>query len=175
MAPLTIFQTMIRFPNQESFQINAMMRQTALRKLKEKGLKITPQRLAVIEALAATRDLHPGAGAVYREAKKRHGNLSLSTTYAALKELSAHGIIKTLQFDTAENRYEVNNDEHVNLICNDCGKIFDYEVSTPADPGEVEKRTGFSVAGTRLEYYGYCKECRKRKRVDTTRGGKRHG
>lgn len=129
--------------------------------MKEKGLKITPQRLAVIEVLAAMRDLHPGARAVYQEAKKMHKSLSLSTTYAALKELSAQGIIKTLQFDTVENRYEANIDEHVNLICSGCGKIIDYEVSAPADPEEVEKRTGFSVTDTRLEYYGYCEECQK--------------
>lgn len=130
--------------------------------MKEKGLKITPQRLAVIEALIAMRDLHPGAKTVYREAKKIHGSLSLSTTYAALKELSAHGIIKALQFDTVENRYEANIDEHVNLVCSGCGKIIDYKVSAPADPGEVEKRTGFTVTDTRLEYYGFCEECRKK-------------
>jgi Fur family peroxide stress response transcriptional regulator len=133
-----------------------------LRELKEKGLKITPQRMAILEVLAAMRDLHPSAGAVYREAKKMRKGLSLSTTYATLNQLSARGIIKTLEFDTVENRYELNLGEHVNLICNGCGKIVDFEVSTPADPGEVEKRTGFSVSDTRLEYYGYCEECRKK-------------
>lgn len=140
-----------------------MKTELVLRKLKEKGLRITPQRLAIIEALAAMRDVHPGAGAVYREAKKIRKNLSLSTTYATLNQLSAQGIIKKLQFDTTEDRYEVNIDEHVNLICDGCGKILDYAASTPADRGEVEKRTGFSVADMRLEYYGYCKECRKKK------------
>lgn len=138
-----------------------MTRESVLRELREKGLKITPQRLAVIEVLMAMRKLHPSAGAVYREAKKIRKSLSLSTTYATLNQLSAHGIIKTLQFDSAENRYELNLEEHVNLICEGCGKILDYKVSAPADPGEVEKRTGFSVTDTRLEYYGYCEECRQ--------------
>ncbi len=133
-----------------------------LRELKEKGLRITPQRLAIIEVLAAMRDLHPSAGAVYREAKEIRKSLSLSTTYATLNQLSAVGIIKTLEFDTAENRYEANIEQHINLICSGCGKIVDYEVSAPVDPGEVEIRTGFSVTDTRLEYYGYCKECRKK-------------
>jgi Fur family transcriptional regulator, peroxide stress response regulator len=138
-----------------------MIRESVLKELKEKGLKITPQRRAIIEVLEAMGSLHPSAGAVYREAKKIRKSLSLSTTYAVLNQLSAHGIIKTLQFDTAENRFEANLEEHVNLICEGCGKILDYEVSSPADPGEVEKRTGFSVTDTRLEYYGHCEECRK--------------
>ena len=139
-----------------------MVRESMLKELKEKGLKMTPQRLAIIEALTAMRDLHPSAGAVYREARKKRKNLSLSTTYATLNQLSAQGIIKTLEFDTAENRYEANIGEHINLICRGCGKIVDYEASSPADPGDVEKRTGFSVTDTRLEYYGYCEECRKK-------------
>jgi Fur family transcriptional regulator, peroxide stress response regulator len=139
-----------------------MIRESALKELKQKGLKVTPQRLAIIKVLVAKRNLHPSASAVYREAKKILNTLSLSTTYATLNQLSAHGIIKTLQFDTMENRYEVNIKEHVNLICDGCGQILDYQVSTPADPGEIEKRTGFSVADTRLEYYGYCEKCRKK-------------
>jgi Fe2+ or Zn2+ uptake regulation protein len=138
-----------------------MIKESALKELKEKRLKITPQRLAIIDVLVAMRNLHPSASAVYREAKRTRKSLSLSTTYATLNQLSAHGIIKTLQFDTTENRYEANIEEHVNLICDGCGKILDYEVSTPVDPGEVERRTGFSVTDTRLEYYGYCEECRK--------------
>jgi len=76
-----------------------MVRESVLKELRDKGLKITSQRLAIIEVLAAMRNLHPGAGAVYRAAKKIHKSLSLSTTYATLNQLSAHGIIKTLQFD----------------------------------------------------------------------------
>ena len=151
--------------SQESFLIRAMNRESVVKELKEKGLKITPQRLAIVEALVAMRDLHPSAATVYRQAKKIRQNLSLSTTYATLNQLFAHGIIKKLQFDTTEDRYEANIREHVNLICDGCGKVLDYEASIPADPGEVQKRTGFSVTDTRLEYYGYCEECRK-KRMD---------
>jgi len=139
-----------------------MIRESVPKELKGKGLKITPQRLAIIEVLAAMRNLHPGASAVYRAAKKVHKSLSLSTTYAMLNQLSAHGIIKTIQSGATENRYEANIEEHVNLICDGCGKILDHEVSAPADPGKVEEGTGFSVADTRLEYYGHCAECRCR-------------
>ncbi len=130
-------------------------------KLKEEGPKITPQRMAIVEALLAMRDFHPSARDVYREARKIRKSLSLSTTYATLSQLSAHGVIKTLRFDSRGNRREVNLKEHVNLICNGCGKIMAYKASALADLGEVEKRTGFPVTDTRLEYYDYCEECRE--------------
>ena len=139
-----------------------LKKRSIIQKLKEKGLNITPQRRAIIDVLVENKSLHPGASFVYKEAKKKKKSLSLSTTYATLDEFSRLGIIKTLQFDRLENRYEGNLEEHVNLICDDCGKILDCKVSAPADPGQVEKRTGFSVTDTRLEYYGYCQECRKK-------------
>jgi Fur family transcriptional regulator, peroxide stress response regulator len=160
--PLTILRTITKLALSGMVPGYAMIRELMLIKLKENGLKRTPQRLAIIEALAAMGNSHPSASAVYREAKKIRKSLSLSTTYTTLSQFSAHGIIKTLQFDTTENRYEANIEEHVNLICDGCGKIIDHEVSTPADSGEVLKMTGFLVTDTRLEYYGYCEECRKK-------------
>ena len=105
-----------------------MTKESIITQLKEKGLKVTPQRIAIIEVLIEQGDLHPSARFVYNVAKKKKKGLSLSTTYATLNELSRHGIIKTLQFDKMENRYEGNLEEHINLICERCRKILDYRV-----------------------------------------------
>jgi Fur family transcriptional regulator, peroxide stress response regulator len=131
-----------------------------IKQLEERGLKVTPQRLAIIEVLIQTRDLHPGVSLVYEEAKLKKKGLSLSTVYATLSELSRLGIIKMLQFDKMENRYEGNLEEHINLICEQCKKIIDHKVPVAIDKREVATKTGFSVTETRLECYGYCKECR---------------
>ncbi len=140
--------------------MSGVTKESILRQLKAKGLKLTPQRLAIIEVLIEKRDLHPGARSVYEEAKKERESLSLSTVYATLSELSRLGVIKTLQFDAMENRYEVNLEEHLNLVCERCGKILDYEAPPVADQEEIAKKTGFSVTDTRLECYGYCRNCR---------------
>ena len=137
-----------------------MTKDTIIQRLKEKGLKVTPQRMAIIEVLIERGDLHPGARFVYEEAKKKKKSLSLSTAYSTLNEFSRHGIIKTLQFDTMENRYETNREEHINLICEKCKKILDYKVPIVVDQKGITKKTGFSITDTRLEYYGYCRECR---------------
>jgi Fur family transcriptional regulator, peroxide stress response regulator len=140
-----------------------MAQEAILKRLKEKGLKATPQRRAIIEVLIELGDLHPGASLVYREAKKKKKSLSLSTTYATLDELSRHGLIKMLQFDKAENRCEMNREEHINLICERCKKIIDYQPSIAIDQRKVAKKTGFMITDTRLEYYGICRECRRKK------------
>jgi len=125
-------------------------------------LKLTPQRLAIIDVLVEKTPLHPSASFVYREVKKHAGGISLSTVYATLKELSRQGIIKMLEFDRMENRFEGNLTDHINLICKGCSKIIDFKSPISINSKEVDKKARFQVTDTRLDFYGYCQECRKK-------------
>ena len=138
------------------------MRESVIKKLKEKGLKLTSQRLAIIEVLIDKTPIHPSADLIYQEARKTGKRLSLSTVYATLNELSKHGIIKMLEFDRMENRYEANTTEHINLICKGCKKIMDYKPPLIIDTHEISKKCRFRVTDSRFEYYGYCQECSKK-------------
>jgi len=139
-----------------------MMKEILIKKMREKGLKLTPQRLAIFDVLVKKNPLHPSARVIYDSAKQRTKGLSLSTVYYTLNELSRHGIIKTLEFDKMEDRYEGNLTDHINLICKQCHRIMDYKVPIVIDSKEVTRKTRFWVTDTRLEYYGYCEKCRKK-------------
>jgi Fe2+ or Zn2+ uptake regulation protein len=130
--------------------------------LREKQLKITPQRLAVIDALVESRHEHPGATLIYQKARKKLKNISLSTVYATLKELSENGMIKALEFDRMENRYDGNLTEHINLICKRCGAISDFNLPSSIESKDVMRKSGFVVTDKRMEYYGYCRDCLKK-------------
>ncbi|MGZ3579728.1 MAG: transcriptional repressor, partial [Syntrophales bacterium] len=56
-----------------------MTKESIIQKLRERGLRITSQRLAIIEVLLEKGHLHPGARFIYKEAKKESRSLSLST------------------------------------------------------------------------------------------------
>ncbi len=117
-----------------------MTKDSIIHKLKERGLRITPQRLAIIDVLLEKGHLHPGARFIYKEARKRSRSLSLSRTYATISEFSWHGIIKTLQFDGVENRCKADLNEHINLICERCGKIIDYKIPPSVDQNEMRRK-----------------------------------
>lgn len=136
-----------------------MKKESFIQQLRQKGLKITPQRIAIIEAIEDSGDLHPSACQIYKEAKKKVPKLSLSTTYATIKEFSRLHLIKTLQFDRKENRYEADLEDHVNLICEKCGSIMDFKGQEPTVRAEITRRTGFQVTDSRLEFYGTCRTC----------------
>jgi Fur family peroxide stress response transcriptional regulator len=146
-----------------------MTKESVIEILKQKGLRITPQRLSIIDVLVNKGHLHPGARFIYDEAKKKGGRLSLSSVYENIEVLCRHGIIKSLEFDGSENRCEANLEEHVNLVCEGCGKIVDYNAPASLDRREVAKKTGFTITDNRLEYYGRCGDCMKGK--GRTRGG----
>jgi Fur family transcriptional regulator, peroxide stress response regulator len=148
-----------------------MTKEEMVQTLRRKGLKVTPQRLAIIDVLIENRSMHPTASQVYREGKKHYRGLSLSTVYATLHEFSRQGLLKTIEFDQMENRYEVNLEEHVNLICQDCGRIIDYPAPPAVDPSLIKKNTGFQVRHTRMDYYGYCEECLRKKALASPRRG----
>jgi len=137
------------------------MKAFIVEKMKERGLKLTSQRLAIIDVLVDKALLHPSANLVYHEAKKRAKSLSLSTVYATLGELSRYGIIKLLEFDTMENRYDLDIRPHVNVVCKQCKKILDYKLPIVIDWKAVSKKLRFLVTDSRFEFYGYCEECGK--------------
>lgn len=130
-----------------------------IRQLREKGFKMTPQRLAIIDALVENGQMHPGANLIYEAARRKTKSVSLSTVYATLGDLSKQGLIKSLEFDRMENRYDVNLQEHVNLVCRRCGKIADYRIPPSVEPKEIARKAGFQVMDARMEYYGYCRDC----------------
>lgn len=138
------------------------MKASIIEKMKERGLKLTSQRLSIIDALVGKALQHPSADLIFHEAKKKAKSLSLSTVYATLSELSRHGIVKLLEFDTMQNRCELDVTPHVNAVCKKCKKILDYELPFLINSQAVLKGLRFFVTDSRFEFYGYCEECRKR-------------
>lgn len=129
-----------------------------IRSLKEKGLKLTPQRYEVIDVLTSDRS-HPSAPAILQKARQKHPKISLSTVYSTLALLKKHRLVKELEFEAMDNRYDVDTAIHLNLICSKCGKIEDFADAVTVHPELVELQTGFKAHDIRLEYYGVCKEC----------------
>jgi len=130
--------------------------------LKRNSLKVTRQRLGIIEVLSRNRS-HPSAGKILKMVRRKVPSVSLSTVYYTLDLFKKDGSIKELEFYDMENRYESNVRHHLDLVCLGCGKIMDYVEQIPIPIERVEKKTGFAVNRIRYEYYGYCKNCRRSK------------
>lgn len=128
--------------------------------LRTAGYRLTPQRRAILEYLAAT-EVHPSAQQIFQQVQQTHPDISLATVYNTLAILVRLGHLKMLELEP-DNRYETNLKPHINLICDICGKIQDLEGGLPISSEEVMSRFGFQVLDSRIEYHGVCPACRDR-------------
>lgn len=134
-----------------------------IRSLREKGYKMTPQRLEIIKLLSQDRS-HPGAMDIIEKVRQKAPKISMSTVYYTLDMLKKEGLIRELEFYDRDNRYDVNLSDHINLICRKCGKIEDFMEALPFSSEMIEGKTGFRPVGMRFEYYGYCRGCQGKRK-----------
>lgn len=131
--------------------------------LKQAGLRLTPQRLAICRLLAET-DTHPTALQIYQALKPQYPSLSPATVYNTLDTLMQLGLVNALgHAGDGEVHYDADTEPHINLACIACHRIVD----VPSEHvqhlnGEIAQASGFKILGARVLYYGICPECQKK-------------
>ena len=93
--------------------------------LTEKGLKVTPQRIAVLDALMKLKN-HPPAEKVIKHVRKSHPNIAVGTVYNVLETLADREIINKVKTDNDVMKYDAVLDSHHHLYCSQSDKIRDY-------------------------------------------------
>ena len=131
----------------------------ALESLKKTGVRITPQRHAILEYLINSMS-HPTADDIYKALEGKFPNMSVATVYNNLRVFRQVGLVRELTYGDSSSRFDYITSKHYHVICTDCGKIVDFHY-----PGldEVEHLashvTGFKISHHRMEVYGLCPEC----------------
>lgn len=129
--------------------------------LKDKGVRLTPQRQAVLEYLDETVS-HPTAEDIYRNIRRRFQGVSLATVYNIMNLFKEMGIVLELKYGDMASRFDGNFKNHYHISCIECGRVFDYD--RPLVEGleeEAAKMSGFKIHGHRLEFIGTCPDCQK--------------
>ncbi|WP_106766949.1 peroxide-responsive transcriptional repressor PerR [Paenibacillus faecalis] len=134
--------------------------QHALEQLKTSGVRITPQRHAILAYLVESM-AHPTADDIYRALEPKFPSMSVATVYNNLKMFIEAGMVRELTYGDNSSRFDANVSDHYHVICEKCGKIEDFSYPSLADvEHQAEKSTGFQVNGLRMELYGICKSCK---------------
>src|SRR5919199_2417144 len=129
-------------------------RYTALAEaLARKGLRLTPQREAVLRVLAASAE-HPSVDQLYAQARRRCRSTSRATVYNTLSVLKQLGEVVELEFVGGGNRYDARTPEpHPHLVCTRCGRIDDFD---PRDLrvalAAAAAASGYHVTSQRLDF-----------------------
>ena len=128
--------------------------------LREKGYRATPQRILVYEGLWKSGS-HPSVSDIYNYVIKRDPSISLATVYKNVELFAEIGLVREIGSRDDSTRYDPNVKFHINLLCNKCGKIEDYEcVSFDDIAPNLRERAGFEIQSHHFEVRGICSNCR---------------
>jgi Fur family transcriptional regulator, peroxide stress response regulator len=130
--------------------------------LKQAGMCLTPQRIAICKLLSENYD-HPTAASIHDQVRMQYPSLSLMTVYNTLNTLVELGAINVLGDAGDDNvHYDGNTSPHINLACISCHKIVDVDSPKAAELyAEIRNSPDFKVLGSRMLYYGLCPDCQK--------------
>ena len=127
--------------------------------LREHGLQVTAQRVAVLRAVSARA--HGTADEVAEEARTEIGVISRQAVYDALAVLVDKGLIRRIQPAGSPARYEDRvGDNHHHLICRACGKTVDVDCAVGETPClTAAADSGYLIDEAEVIYWGICPQC----------------
>jgi Fe2+ or Zn2+ uptake regulation protein len=142
--------------------------------LRQRGIQVTAQRLAVMRAV--TGEPHITADAVAEAVRSEIGAISLQSVYDALGVLVAEGLIRRIQPAGSPARFEDRvGDNHHHLICRICGRVVDVDCAVGSAPclTAVDDQ-GYEIHEAEVAYWGRCPDCLARARPSSSSPTRRH-
>ncbi|MHB8927594.1 MAG: Fur family transcriptional regulator [Bacillota bacterium] len=138
-------------------------------RMKKRSLRLTPQRVAVLEVLLQDSPGHLGADEIHARLRDTHPEVGLATVYRTLDMLESIRVVHKTDFGEGRSQFELNpRDEghyHHHLICLDCGRIIEFQDDLLNQlEEEIARKAGFQVVDHTLRVYGYCRACRPKRR-----------
>lgn len=128
-------------------------------RLRERGIQVTAQRLAVLRAVAGRP--HIAADEVAVVVRAEIGAISLQSVYDALGVLVAEGFVRRIQPAGSPARFEDRvGDNHHHLICRTCGRLVDVDCAVGSAPCLMAvDDMGYEIDEAEVAYWGRCPDC----------------
>jgi Fur family peroxide stress response transcriptional regulator len=133
------------------------------------GLKLTPQRMAIVKELASD-ETHPTAQEIFERLRPGLPTMSFATVYNTLGALSSAGLCAALSLSPGSGRFDPNMTPHHHLVCDVCGAVRDLPPAAPASAGTPDATStkavaqlapGFELRSVERIFRGVCASCAK--------------
>lgn len=127
--------------------------------LRQHGIQVTAQRLAVLRAV--TGQPHVTADGVAESVRAQIGAISIQSVYDALTLLATEGLIRRIQPAGSAARFEGRvGDNHHHLICRHCGRVVDVDCAVGSAPClTAADDMGYEIDSAEVIYWGLCPDC----------------
>jgi Fur family transcriptional regulator, peroxide stress response regulator len=131
-----------------------------IQRLKQRGHRMTPQRVAVLRILTGSID-HLTAEQIHQRVLQEFPMTSLATIYKTVNLLKEMGELLELSFGSDSNRYDgARPQPHPHLVCMRCQQILDPQIDSIRELSQqVAEMYGYQIVGHRLDFFGICPDC----------------
>ena len=125
-------------------------------KLTSKNIKPSVQRIKILEYMI-NNECHPNADQIYQQLQKDIPTLSKTTVYNTLERFVEAGLVKLLNIEENENRYDIITELHGHFKCEECGSIINFDLDS--DQISSEMLDGFMIRDKNVYFKGVCPHC----------------
>ncbi len=132
------------------------MQMQVVNSLKEHGLKVTPQRVTILNAI--DKFGHANIDEIYQEAKTTNPTMSLATVYKNVTSLIETNLLKEVAINNQKSKYELTKEPHSHLICKQCGSVEDINSKNLFSLNR--DNLDFDIEEVELNIYGICSKCK---------------
>ena len=124
------------------------------------GHRMTPQRQAVLEVLAAS-DGHPTVDQIYERVRVDFPMTSRATVYKTISLAKEMGVVMELEFSKGSNRYDGKRPyPHPHVICTKCKQVMDADdLEITNLKQQIIRKTGYRIVNHRIDFFGICPDC----------------
>ena len=127
--------------------------------LKEYDLKVTPQRVAIVEELF--KNGHMNIDDLYKKLLSKFPSVSLATIYKNINAMVEKVFLSEVKIPNSKSVYELVKAEHAHLVCSCCGNIEDIMLDPSSIINEVSTLSTFKIDSTNIVLSGICPKCKK--------------
>lgn len=126
--------------------------------LKDYDLKVTPQRVAIVEELYLNG--HMNIDDLYKKLLAKFPSISLATIYKNINAMVEKVFLSEVKIPNTKSVFELVKTEHAHLVCSSCGSIEDITLNVQSVLDEVSTVSQFKIDSTNLVLSGHCSNCK---------------
>ena len=129
--------------------------------LKKSGLKATFQRMNILGSIEEYG--HMTIDDIYEKVIRTYPSLSLATVYKNIILMVEKGVLAEVPITGKKSKYELVKDDHIHLVCTECGEVVDKPHNENADAlfSSMSKNENFSLSKQQINLYGVCSHCQE--------------
>ncbi len=126
------------------------------KELKNRNINLSYQRLKILEYLAQNQ-CHPTVERIFTDIQKNISTLSKTTVYNTLKKLVEEGLVRVINIEDNETRYDINTEDHGHFKCETCKAIIDFNIDL--ESFSIKGLDDFRILDKNMYLKGICPRC----------------